>query len=121
MYLVIIQRLILEAALDALYFPLWWYTGGVKHAAQWCLELLKKGNRALAPGLWLQNIFVPMFGQYDWQGKLVSFFMRSVQVAGRSIALVFWLVVCLALFLVWLTIPAVVVYGFITIVSSRGA
>src|SRR3989338_1683872 len=121
MYLVIMQRLLLEAALDVIYFPLWWYTGGVKHAARWCFGLLNNGNRTLAPGLWLQNIFVPMFGQYDWQGKLVSFFMRSIQVVTRSIALLFWTVVCLILFLGWLVLPIVVVYGLITTVSSRGA
>jgi len=119
MYLVIIQRLLLEAALDVIYFPLWWYTGGVKHAARWCFDLLKNGNRTLAPGLWLQNIFVPMFGQYDWQGKLVSFFMRTVQVVARSIALWFWLMACVVLFLMWLILPVVVLYGLVTVVPSR--
>ncbi len=68
----------------------------------------------MSPGLWLKNIFVPMFGQYDWQGRLVSFFMRLVQVVVRSVALVFWLIACLVLFVLWLALPVVVATGLIS-------
>jgi hypothetical protein len=37
--------------------------------ASFCL-----GNAQFAPGLWFLNIFVPMFGQYDWQGRSGEFF-----------------------------------------------
>lgn len=111
MYLVIFGRLALEAFFDVLYFPVWWYTGGLKHAGFWCYKLLKKGNGRLAPGLWLQNILVPMFGQFDWQGRIISFFMRLAQVIGRSIALFFWLLLCLVLFAAWCFIPVIIFYG----------
>ncbi|MBI5728363.1 MAG: hypothetical protein HY984_01260 [Candidatus Magasanikbacteria bacterium] len=68
------------------------------------------GNVSLAPGLWLKNIFVPMFGQADWQGRLMSFFMRLMNVIVRGALLMIWLTVVAAIFLVWPIVPLVVVY-----------
>lgn len=81
------------------------------YAAKKSLSLLQRGNNRLAPGIWLANIFVPMFGQFDWQGRIVSFFMRVVQVVVRTGVLAIWLVVCLLLFFSWFVIPVVVIYG----------
>jgi len=111
MFILVIQRLLLEALLDIFYFPIWWYSGGLKTAGGWCWDLLKSGNEGLAPSLWLENIFVPMYGQYDWQGRIISFLMRLVQVIARTIALFFWAIICLALFLIWLALPVVVIFG----------
>lgn len=109
MYLIIFQRILLEALLDVLYFPLWWYTGGVNYAGGRLWQLLKNGNRTLAPGLWLKNILVPMYGQFDWQGRLISFFMRLAQIIGRGFALLVWAIVCAVLFLLWLAWPVIVI------------
>lgn len=111
MYILILQRLFLESILDIFYFPVWWYTKGAGHAGKWCWQMFKHGNNNLAPGLWLANLFVPMFGQYDFQGRLVSFFMRLVQIIARAFALALWLIVCLAFFSVWLALPVLVFYG----------
>ena len=116
MFILVLQRLFFEALLDALYFPIWWYTGGIKYAAGGLFGLFNRGNQTLAPGLWLKNIFVPMFGQYDWQGRMISFFMRSVQVFFRSLALLLWAVVCLVLFFFWLVFPIIVIYGLVSAV-----
>ena len=113
MNLIIFQRLLLEAILDIFYFPIWWYTKGAAHALRWCFNLLKTGNENLAPALWLGNLFVPMFGQFDWQGRIVSFFMRLVQIFARSVALAVWLGLCLVLFFCWLSLP-VLIFASIT-------
>jgi len=113
MTIIILQRLFLEAVLDIIYFPVWWYTKGALHAWRWCFDLLKRGNNNLAPGLWLANLFVPMFGQFDWQGRIVSFLMRLVQIFARAIALAVWLGLCLVLFLCWLVLPILVFRGMI--------
>jgi len=113
MLYLILQRIFLESILDALYFPLWWYSAGAKHALVWCAQLFQNGNRTLAPGLWLKNIFVPMFGQYDIQGRIISFLMRFFQVLGRGFAMILWLIFCFILFVLWLAIPAVIVWGLV--------
>jgi len=111
MFALILPRLLLDATLDLIYFPLWWYSRGAGHAASYCFGLLKSANAVLAPGLWLKNIFVPMFGQYDWQGRIISFFMRLAQIIGRAIALFVATIFCVLLFLLWPIAPVVVVYG----------
>lgn len=109
MWVVILQRITLEFVLDFFYFPVWWYTAGAKRALLFCVSLVQDGNNLLAPGLWLRNIFVPMFGQWDWQGRLVSVFMRLANVIGRSFALLIWLAAVSVLFLVWIAWPVFVV------------
>ena len=118
MFFLVFQRIFIEAIFDVIYFPVWWYTGGAKHALVWCFGAFRSGNAVLAPGLWLKNIFVPMFGQYDIQGRIISFFMRLFQVIGRGIALVVWLAVCLALFGAWLVLPVLVVLGAVSSLIS---
>ena len=112
MFLVVLPRLLAETFLDLLYFPLWWYSTGAYVSFKWCLQLVGMGSGHFAPGLWLANIFVPMYGQYDWEGRIISFFMRLVQVLARSFMLFVWILVCLVLFLIWLALPLLVVYGF---------
>lgn len=113
MWLLVFQRLAFESILDIFYFPLWWYTGGVVHSVRWCAQFFMQGNHSLAPMLWLKNLFVPMFGQYDWQGRIISFVMRFFQFCFRSLALLFWFFICVVLFLGWLALPVAVFSGLI--------
>lgn len=119
MYLIILQQLLGEALLDLVYFPVWWYTGGLRYAGSHCFAWLVAGNRTLAPGLWLQNLFVPMFGQTDWQGKIISFFMRLVQIAARTLALIGWAAICVLLWAIWVLLPLIAFYGIILSFSSK--
>jgi hypothetical protein len=95
MWVLIFQRLTIEFFFDLVYFPVWWYTVGLMRHAKSCWGMFQSGNEQMAPGLWLRNLFVPMFGQYDWQGRIVSFFIRLLNVFGRTIGLCIWgVVVC---------------------------
>jgi len=115
MLIAVLPRILLETIIDILLFPFWWYTRGAWRAVLYCARLFKYGNESLNPGLWLKNIFVPMFGQYDIQGRIISFLMRFAQIIARSIGLFLWLIVCVALFFCWLAIPLILVWGLINI------
>ncbi len=110
MFLLVFQRLLLDFLFDIVYFPIWWYTNGLKRAVLYCAGLWQFANEYMAPGLWLKNIFVPMFGQADWQGRVMSFFMRLMNVFFRGILLFVWTILVFLLFLVWLFIPVLVVW-----------
>ncbi|HAZ28938.1 MAG TPA: hypothetical protein DCY48_04155 [Candidatus Magasanikbacteria bacterium] len=110
MWILVFQRIAIEFILDVLYFPLWWYTAGAKHTLLFCVRLFQDANLSFAPLLWLKNLFVPMFGQRDLQGRLMSIFMRFVNVIGRSIALTVWFGVLVCLFLAWMIFPLAVSY-----------
>ncbi len=113
MWVIIVERLVLEALFDIVYWPVWWYTGGLVYTARKSISLVRFGNEWLSPGVWLRNVFVPMFGQHDWVGRLISFFMRLVNVFARGFALLVWTLLAFALFAVWLAIPPFVVYNLI--------
>ncbi|HYE59705.1 MAG TPA: hypothetical protein VEA18_00780 [Candidatus Kapabacteria bacterium] len=110
MWILVFQRMALEFILDFLYFPLWWYSGGIVFMFHVAGGMLKTGNSLFAPGLWLQNLFVPMFGQHDWQGRIVSFFVRFMNVIARSIALIIWFCIVVLVCLVWIAFPIMVVF-----------
>jgi hypothetical protein len=113
MYWILFERLFLEALLDVVYFPLWWYTHGLMYASKSCLAWLERANMRLAPGLWLKNIFVPMYGQRDFTGKVISFVIRFFQVIVRSLVLGLFAVGCIFGVSLWVTLPFIVVLGLI--------
>jgi len=114
MWSLVLQKMLIEFVLDILYFPLWWYGEGAKKVFMGCINLIREGNMMMSPGLWLKNIFVPMFGQTDLQGRLVSFLMRFFNVVFRSIGLVIWIVFSLLLFLLWVVFPMFVLFMLVT-------
>ena len=107
-------KILWQCIFDIVYFPIWWYSVGAKKFLFACLDIIADGNSNFAPGLWLKNIFVPMFGQTDWQGRIMSFFMRLANVIGRGIALVFWICIVFCIFLLYLVVPAFVVFEWLT-------
>lgn len=112
MWLLVAQRIAFDFLWHLVYFPIWWCTGGVKHAALYCWGLFNSGNEYLAPGIWLKNIFVPMFGQTDWQGRIMSVFMRIVNIIIRSLMLFVWMVVVFVIFSLWFIWPVFLIYLF---------
>lgn len=71
-----------------LWFPVWWYSTGLKRVALGVHSDLTYRWQEYGFAIWLKNFFVPMYGQYDIAGRLVSVFMRFVVLVGRAIAFV---------------------------------
>ena len=113
MWILILQRLALDFLLDLVYFPVWWYSAGAKKALLFCFHRLQDANAYLAPGLWFKNVFVPMFGQYDWQGRIVSFIVRLANVIMRSFGMLLWLTILVIVFFAWIVFPIFVVSMFV--------
>ncbi|KAA0205674.1 hypothetical protein EDM68_05055 [Candidatus Uhrbacteria bacterium] len=90
---------------SVLRFPMWWYTDGLAKLGAWIVRELEYRWKAYAFSIWIKNMFVPMYGQYDWSGRLVSFIMRVVVLIGRGIALAFEAVAYVALAVAYLLAP----------------
>ena len=108
-----LKLIFIDFAGDFFYFPIWWYTKGLKKAFFWFLNTVKDLEYRLAVGIWIKNLLVPMFGQTDWQGRLISVFMRIVQIIFRSAALVALTGCVFMIFLLLIFIPVFVAYGLI--------
>ena len=113
MFFAVLPRLLLEFLLDIFYYPVWWYTGGLVYMVGAVGRVFSAGNSFLAPGLWLKNLFVPMFGQHDLQGRLVSFIIRLGNFLFRSFGLLLWSVIVLCLIVLWVFVPLFVLYMMI--------
>lgn len=108
MFLYTFGRLFLQFFLDIFYFPVWWYSTGVLRILDTGRAMIREGNDQFVPFLWMRYVFVPMFGQYDWQGRIMSFFMRVVNIIFRLLFLAIWSVFVCLILLVWLFAPLVV-------------
>ncbi|MAG11867.1 MAG: hypothetical protein CMI52_03620 [Parcubacteria group bacterium] len=98
---------------DILYLPVWWYTRGTVFIYKWLVNTSVSTWKQMGLAVWIKNLFVPMFQQYDWQGRIISFFMRLVQIIGRFIGFVIMFAIYLVIFLAWFILPAFAVYLFL--------
>jgi hypothetical protein len=99
--------------IDIVFFPFWWYSFGLIKMVKRLAVFVADKEKSLAFFVWMRNIFVPMYGQRDWQGAIISFFVRLVQIIFRAIFLVIWITVALAAFWLWVIAPAAIVYMII--------
>jgi hypothetical protein len=91
---------------DLIYFPFWWYTRGLVRFAKSFINSLRFKWQDLGVGVWIKNLFVPMFGVHDISGRLISFFMRLVNIIGRFFYFLIFAVIFFLWFLIKLLAPA---------------
>ncbi len=103
-------KILTELMKDIFYFPLWWYTRGLKNCLIFLKNFIVNREKSLALLVWIKNIHVPMYGQSDWQGRLISFFIRLFQVIIRSLVMIVWLLFSFFVFLLWLIFPLFALY-----------
>lgn len=82
----VLDVLFTEFAVSVVRFPIWWYSTGFRRIATSAANALRYRSEEFAFGLWMKNLFVPMYGQVDITGKIISVFMRIVVMIGRGIA-----------------------------------
>lgn len=99
-----------------LYFPCWWYSRGLQKRAQEFTNGVCRLSRYLALKILLQNLFKPMFGQYDRTGRIISFFMRCFQLLIRLFIFLLGTVFLFALLILWIILPIVAIWQIITLI-----
>ena len=102
-------KIILRIIIDVFYFPIWWYSVGLARLLKNIWNFLRNQEQSLGFFIWLKNIFTPMYGQRDWSGRLISFFIRLVQIIFRGLVLIVWIFLLLALIIIWLIGPLLLV------------
>ena len=104
-------KVILQIFGEILYFPVWWYSVGFARAAKSVFRFWRAREASLGFSVWLKNIFVPMYGQRDLAGRVISFVMRLVQIIFRGVVLLFWLGLVLMALIIWLIFPILLFLG----------
>lgn len=103
------QLLFVDLLGSIAWFPVWWYTKGLVKVANYALMTLRYRAKAYSFVIWLKNFFVPMYGQHDIAGRLVSVFMRFVVLVGRSVAIVVEALLYVVGLIAWLALPVVAI------------
>jgi hypothetical protein len=105
--------IIKDLILDVLYWPIWWYSSGLIDAFFRLIDTVSQGNRELALSIWVKNFFVPMYGDFSWEGRLISLLMRFLQVILRGFLYLMWIFYALVVFFLWLAVPVFTIYQII--------
>lgn len=108
----------LRALWELVTFPAWWYTRGLSRVVRWASRTLRGWEQAVGLRLWFKALFVPMYGQTDLQGRLVSFVMRLVVLMGRLVQVVAGVVVVIVVFIAYLALPVAAVTQIVWAVAQ---
>jgi len=98
-------KIIVEILGEILFFPIWWYSIGFVRLVKNVFRFWRNQEKSLGFSVWAKNIFVPMYGQNDFSGRLISFVMRLIQVVFRGFVLLLWLALVLFILIFWLALP----------------
>lgn len=102
-----------EIVFDVFYFPVWWYSRGTLITLNKLFYFLRNQERSWGLFVWIKNIFRPMYGQTDLQGRLISVFIRLVQIIFRGAIMLVITLITFIMFLVWLIAPVFIVFEII--------
>ena len=105
------KTIFLDIIGEILYFPLWWYSAGLKRTFLYVLHSIKNTSLDLALPLMLKSMFKPMFGQADRQGRAISFFMRLILLFSRLLVFIILAILNLVILILWLALPVLVAWG----------
>jgi hypothetical protein len=94
-------------------FPLWWYGEGLVLLVGWMSGRLAFRWKSYGFVIWMQNLLVPMYGQYDLAGRLVSFVMRIVVLIGRLVGFLLEAIGYLLMLVIYASAPVLAALVFV--------
>jgi len=108
------KSIFVDIVWQIVYFPIWWYSQGLRQTIFYAGNSIKNAARMLALPLMFRNLFKPMFGQSDRTGRAISFFMRLILTLSRTIVFVLAVFFYAGVLIFWVLLPVFVVWGIIT-------
>jgi hypothetical protein len=106
-------KLITETIWHIVFFPIWWYSRGFVLVSRFAGSSIKNQYINLGLGVWLSNLFVPMYGASDIASRIISFFIRFLMVVVRGLALLLWTIVVAGFLIFYLALLLVTILGFL--------
>lgn len=96
-----------------LFLPVWWYTRGLALMTEWMGRTVRDAAKTFALGVWVKNLFVPMYGDTEWSGRILSFFIRLVMIVWRGLAVGAWTVVACGAFIAYVLVLPLSLIGLV--------
>ncbi|MBU1922579.1 hypothetical protein KKD84_05215 [Patescibacteria group bacterium] len=102
---VLLKSVLWDLVGNAVYFPIWWYTKGLKRVGVFLIKFVGSMEMRLAVRVWIVNLFRPMYAVADIPGRIISFFMRLFMIITRSAALIVVAIISFFAFVAYLIWP----------------
>ncbi|HVM76714.1 MAG TPA: hypothetical protein VMU07_01000 [Candidatus Paceibacterota bacterium] len=87
-----------------------WYVDGSRSIAHAFISTLTAADRTFAVKITLQHFFEPLYGDYSAVGRVVGIPFRAGRVLIGGVAYLFVALVFAAIYIIWVAIPALVIY-----------
>lgn len=113
---VIIASIALNTARRILYFPLWWYSIGLKKRLSGLFHGIRTQFHNLGIIIMFKYLFKPMFGERSRSGRIISFFMRSLLLFWRLFLFLILTGVRVVLVLLWIILLPFAVWQIFSLV-----
>lgn len=105
-------RLVLSELVGGfLTLPVWWYARGLSLMSGWVKRAMANASRTFALGVWVKNLFVPMYGETEWSGRFISFAVRAAMIVGRGFAVGIWTILAFLAFAFYLLVLPAAILG----------
>lgn len=106
----IVRFVALDIVGEVFYWPIWWYTRGLWEVLKWVGRGLRDEWIVLALGPWLRSMFTPMYADYSFAGRAISFVFRIIILGFRLVKFSIWLAWYFIGALLYVGLPAAAVY-----------
>lgn len=111
----IISSIGLHAIQRVVYFPIWWYSIGIKKRLIGFIQSTKALFHNLAIMIMLKYLFKPMFGERSRSGRIISFFMRLLLLFWRLFLFLFLTSLKIVLVILWIILPVIALWQLISL------
>ena len=101
----LVKYTIIDLIKHLLYWPFWGYTNGFLITLKIIGKRILIAWHSLALDVWFKNIFRPMYGQYDAGSRIISFFMRVIQILFRLAIMITITIFLSSLIVIYLILP----------------
>lgn len=88
-----------------------WYVDGSRNAFHYFLSILEAVDRSMAIKITLRHFFEPLYSDYTIVGRILGIIFRSGRILIGGLVYGLLVVLFLAVYLVWLFIPPLILYG----------
>lgn len=86
----IARAALVQTAREFLLLPFWWYSAGLLKMIELVRGSIRDVSKTLGLGVWVKNLFVPMYGDETFVGRMISFGIRLFVIVFRGIAVALW-------------------------------
>lgn len=111
----LIKSIFLNTLGSIIYFPIWWYTQGLKKRFLGFTHGIGILFHNLALKIMFKHLFSPMFGERSKMGRIISFFMRLILLVWRFFLFLLGTAGRLVLLIVWIVLPVIAVWQIIKV------